>query len=131
MKSLFSTILICFSLLACGKPSPDHAIYGKWKSKGSNEAIFTFTKDNTMRVETFDNTGKPIFKESRGFVIYDENTVRIIDDTQPEYRVRVYAELTNQNEISLQCTSHRSPRGTVLIDHSNFCNFSRLEKISE
>lgn len=131
MKILLILTLTIF-FVSCADQKPKHFIYGKWESKTSPKNVITFGDDNVLRSESLDEKGDVYHKDSFRFLIVDENTVKVIYHSRPEYKVRIEARAQGPEEIRVACTSQRSPDGTVLVDLAvNFCFNYEFKRVKE
>jgi len=132
MKIPLFIILTISAFVSCANQTPKHFIYGKWESKTTPKNVITFGVDNFLKGESIDEKGSVYHKESYRFEIVDKKNVRIIYNSQPEYKVRIEAKAQGVDEIRLDCSAQRAPNGTAIIDLAvNFCSNYEFKRVKE
>ena len=132
MKGFVFIFLTIFAFASCGVEKPKHFIYGKWETKYSPKAVFTFGEDNDLESELFDADGKVNRKISYHFIIVDEKNVKVIYNEEGVYRLRIKVTAQADDEIWVDCSAYQtSARQTAFVDLPEICSYKVLRKTKE
>lgn len=130
MKKLliFNSLVVVALIVSCSTPKQKHKLYGKWELVNSPKVILNFQDDDSVSFEKF-APNDIVYKQKQHFVIIDEKTAEIIDNTQPEYKCRVRVFLQGENEIRFDCQCQKSPEGRSIVDLPEPCTYKQFKKV--
>lgn len=103
-----------------------HFIYGKWQSEKIN---LTVSKNQLLEINWIGENGYN-YQENYRYEIIDKNTVRLIDNSQPKYKLSIIATAQSDDLLRIDCRQINLPDGRRIIDFPVICNrtFQRLNE---
>lgn len=128
-KIIFIIFLVfIFIMISCSTTKSKHKIYGKWESVNSPKVTLNFRDDDSVSAEIF-APNNVVYKQRHRFIIIDEKTAEIIENTQPKYKCRIRVTLQTEDELRFDCQCQKSPEGRIIVDLPELCNYSEFKKI--
>ncbi|HRH40636.1 MAG TPA: hypothetical protein PKY82_03255 [Pyrinomonadaceae bacterium] len=127
-KTIFILLAFITIIASCSNQESKHKIYGKWISVDSPKATLNFLDDNFVSAEIF-APNDVVYKKRHRFIIIDEKTAEVIENTQPEYKCRIRVTLQTEDKLRFECQCQKSPDGRSIVDLPELCTYKEFKKV--